>query len=149
LAVTSASASLSQPLIDYVFTAQFGGVSSIQSPIYSALVLYDPSAPLLDPPAEDWYFDNVGNVVYGLVYQPGLPNTTFRAVVSDGSWQENKATQFRAQVDANQLTIRVPAFEIPPGARWALAFSDGSLVTCETVGMGPDDLPALELPPLP
>lgn len=149
LAVTSASASLPQPSVDYVFTAQFAGVSSIQSPIYSALVLYDPSAPLLNPPAEDWYFDNIGNVVYGFVYQPGLPDTTFRAVVSDNSWKESQATQFRAMVDANQLMIRVPAFEVPPGARWALAFSDSGLTTCETVGIGSDNLPALELPPLP
>jgi len=149
LAVTSASASVLQPMLNYVFTAEFGGVSSIQSPIYSALVLYDPSSPLLDPPAENWYFDNVGNVVYGLVYQPGLPDTTFRAVVSDTGWQESKATQFLASVDGNQLRMRVPAFELPPGAHWAMAFSDGGLTTCETVGIGADNLPALELPPLP
>ncbi len=148
LAVTSASASVLQPMMDYVFTAEFGGVSSIQSPIYSALVLYDPSSPLLDPPAENWYFDNIGNVVYGLVFQPGLPDTTFRAVVSDTGWQESKATQFLASVDGNQLRMRVPAFEMPPGARWAMAFSDGGLTTCETVGIAEDNLPALELPPV-
>lgn len=149
LAVTSASASVLQPMMDYVFTAEFGGVSSIQSPIYSALVLYDPSSPLLDPPAENWFFDNIGNLVYGLVYQPGLPDTSFRAVVSDTGWQESKATQFLASVDGNQLRMRVPAFELPPGAHWAMAFSDGDLTTCETVGIGADKLPALELPPLP
>jgi hypothetical protein len=148
LAVTSVSASLPEPPIDYIFTVRFGGVDSVQSAFYSALVLYDVSAPLLDPPTESWYFDNIGNVVYGFVYQPGLPDNTFRAVVTDAGWQESKATQFRAQVNANVLTIRVPAFEIPPGSHWAMALSDGDLVTCEAIGLGPDNLPALSLPPL-
>jgi hypothetical protein len=149
LTVTSASASLPEPPIDYVFTVQFGGVDSVQTSFYGALLLYEPSSPLLDPPAENWYFDNVGNVVYGFIFKPGLPDTTFRAVVSDAGWQESKATQFRARLDSNMLTIRVPAFEIPPGTRWALAIADGTLVTCEAVGIGSDDLPALDLPPLP
>jgi hypothetical protein len=149
IAVTSVSVSLPEPAIDYLFTARIGGVDSVQSSIYSALILYDPASPLLDPPAEDWYFDNIGNVVYGLIYQPGQPNNTFRAVVGEEGWQESKATQFRAQIQGNELIILVPAFEIPPDARWAMVFSDGALVTCETVGMGPDDLPALSLPPKP
>ncbi len=149
IAVTGVSANLPDPPIDYIFTAQFGGVDSVQTPFYSALVLYDASEPLLDPPAKDWYFDNVGNVVYGFIFQPGQPANTFRAVVADNSWQESTATQFRAMVDTNRLVIRVPAFEIPPGSHWGLAISDGALVTCETVGIGADDLPTLDLPPLP
>ena len=146
IAVTSASVSLPGPTVDYVFTAEFGGTESLSSSFYSAIVLYDPSAPLLDPPADDWYFDNVGNVAYAYVYQPGLNGTPLRSVVSGDGWQTSKATQVRASVDGNLLTIRVPAFEIPPGTKWALAISDSGLITCEAIGIGPDDRPALDLP---
>lgn len=146
IAVTAASVSLPQPSVAYVFTAEFGGVESMQTPFYSAVVLYDPSKPLLDPPADDWYFDNVGNVVYGFVYQPGQQSNAFRAVVSDQGWQDSKATQVRGRVDGNLLTLQVPAFEVPPDAKWALVISDGALITCEAIGIGTDDRPALELP---
>jgi hypothetical protein len=149
LAVTYAAVSLPQPTIDYVFTLRFGGVDTISTPFYGALVFYDPAKPVIDPPVQDWYFDNVGNVVYGFVYQGGTSPDTFLATVNQNSWQESQATQFQAEVTGQDINIRIPAFEMPPGSQWGAVLSDGTLSICEAIGIGPDNLPSLEVPALP
>jgi hypothetical protein len=149
LAVTYAAVSVPQPTIDYVFILRFGGVDTITVPFHGALVFYDSAKPMIDPPSEGWYFDNVGNIVYGFVYHGGTNPDTFLATISDNTWQESQATQFRADVVGQDVIIRIPAFELRPGGRWAAVVSDYTLNICEEIGLGPDNLPSLELPSLP
>ena len=128
----------------YLFTLEFGRVTALTEPIAGGIELYDPTGDLVVDP--NWLFNNTGNWSFNFAYSPPDTFNTFASRVIDGSWEPIADAAMIVHADGNKIVMEIGSDQFSESVEtWFATVTNFNI--CDEVGLGPEKLPILPLPP--
>ncbi len=108
---------------------------------------YHPEEPVLDPPSETWYFDNVAYISFNFAKDgPRERLQLWVDRVQNNRWVRVTVPEYRGYLANGVLVLEIPCELVREGSTWMVAATNPQLNKCDALGVR-DDRAALPLPP--
>lgn len=115
-------------------------------PFRGGVEFYHPEEPVLNPPSETWYFDNVAYISFN--FRKDGPRDRIELWVDrvqNNRWVRISVPEYRAYLANGVLVLEIPCDAVRAGSTWMVAATNPQLNKCDALGVQ-DDRAALPLP---